>query len=784
MAEQETSLSVGSRGEVVKELQKWLNQFTSASIKEDGRYGQKTSQAVANFQRESGIEEDGIAGVNTIESIISYEGEGNEEEENEETVQGAEEEVTPTAQEEPEEEVTPEEEAEFEEPTQAPVAPEQDTTPEVTPEEEAEFAAPEGEDPTLSQQPQDTTVSQEPVPAGQVGDQQADPALQPEQPSPEDLATAARYASYANRPTPAPAPTPEPAPEVPPEIPQATQQIQQQTAGNYQKFHKPAQASTNPAVNTITPADFDHGMSPQAKKSEPQAQPSTDPATNTITPEEVPVQPYQSRDMFRQDLNSAFILFNKMVTANNHEGMDQLQAQLQNIQQRVQGQEQQYPKLSNYLNQLTKNATKWATYAESEIKFRPILTEKGILDTVTGWFGGDDEPNADIPKDIINKLLDSISTQYLQPPEQQIKQAKSQGGKKVTWTGETIHYYNPGLELFKQNIKSQYHQFLQYEKALSHQKNWSDDVVRHHSMLKKLFKQFPGIEEYDWDFEGLLTKLPPIIEKGEQISEYGLSTIMHTVETLNRDNRTSAIDSWTEATEYYNENYEKQGSEEVRDIENQDIDAKAAELRKKTKTLNHLRDEVLPKLQAYKQDTSGVEAQIKELEAWFVKTGNQNKLKVDKAHSINDEKLAKIAAEKEEFEKSGKANQQKLEFEQLGTLIQDIEDGNLPTTSVAKADTKDDIDVEAEEAKLTEELKEIGDNAIAIISDMLQKINYTEEDAPSEGPKREQFLAIGEIIAKLDNGIGVFQQSYNHQELITLETDFKQLREQVSNYLT
>ena len=129
MAEQETSLSVGSRGGVVKELQQWLNQTFDSGLKEDGKYGRKTSQAVSNFQRESGIEEDGIAGVNTIESIISYEGEGNEDEgSSEENVQGAEEEVTPAAQEEPEEEVTPEEEAEFEEPTQAPVAPEQDTT--------------------------------------------------------------------------------------------------------------------------------------------------------------------------------------------------------------------------------------------------------------------------------------------------------------------------------------------------------------------------------------------------------------------------------------------------------------------------------------------------------------------------------------------------------------------------------------------------------------------------------------------------------------------------------
>lgn len=63
------TLSSGSRGSAVKELQEKLNSLDYSCGTADGDYGEKTANAVRGFQRDNGLTVDGIAGPKTLEAI-------------------------------------------------------------------------------------------------------------------------------------------------------------------------------------------------------------------------------------------------------------------------------------------------------------------------------------------------------------------------------------------------------------------------------------------------------------------------------------------------------------------------------------------------------------------------------------------------------------------------------------------------------------------------------------------------------------------------------------------
>lgn len=63
------TLSCGSSGDAVKELQENLNSLGCSCGKADGDYGGKTADAVRMFQKKNGLKVDGIAGSKTLEAI-------------------------------------------------------------------------------------------------------------------------------------------------------------------------------------------------------------------------------------------------------------------------------------------------------------------------------------------------------------------------------------------------------------------------------------------------------------------------------------------------------------------------------------------------------------------------------------------------------------------------------------------------------------------------------------------------------------------------------------------
>lgn len=64
-------LSYGSKGEKVRQLQTALNRAGS-NLTVDGIYGDKTRQAVCNFQEEHGLKMDGIVGDATWDALQPY----------------------------------------------------------------------------------------------------------------------------------------------------------------------------------------------------------------------------------------------------------------------------------------------------------------------------------------------------------------------------------------------------------------------------------------------------------------------------------------------------------------------------------------------------------------------------------------------------------------------------------------------------------------------------------------------------------------------------------------
>jgi hypothetical protein len=90
----------------------------------------------------------------------------------------------------------------------------------------------------------------------------------------------------------------------------------------------------------------------------------------------------------------------------------------------------------------------------------------------------------------------------------------------------------------------------------------------------------------------------------------------------------------------------------------------------------------------------------------------------------------------------------------------------------------------AEEARLVAEQKRNGDEIVAFIMNTLNNINYSASDAPVEGPKRAEFLEIGDVINKVMNGVITYQQTYNSENFVALESSFIELKERIDAYLT
>jgi len=67
----EKVLSVGSKGEVVRSIQRLLNSLEGCSIQEDGLYGAETYNAVIKYQSKNGLIQDGIVGIQTATKLCS-----------------------------------------------------------------------------------------------------------------------------------------------------------------------------------------------------------------------------------------------------------------------------------------------------------------------------------------------------------------------------------------------------------------------------------------------------------------------------------------------------------------------------------------------------------------------------------------------------------------------------------------------------------------------------------------------------------------------------------------
>ena len=65
-------LELGSTGEKVKELQKWLTDYGYYSGEIDGKFGADTEEAVKNFQEEAGLIVDGVVGDDTKKAMKDW----------------------------------------------------------------------------------------------------------------------------------------------------------------------------------------------------------------------------------------------------------------------------------------------------------------------------------------------------------------------------------------------------------------------------------------------------------------------------------------------------------------------------------------------------------------------------------------------------------------------------------------------------------------------------------------------------------------------------------------
>jgi len=67
----ENTLSVGSKGDIVRSIQRLLNYMEGCNIKEDGVYGLETYNVIIKYQAENGLKEDGIVGKQTVAKLLS-----------------------------------------------------------------------------------------------------------------------------------------------------------------------------------------------------------------------------------------------------------------------------------------------------------------------------------------------------------------------------------------------------------------------------------------------------------------------------------------------------------------------------------------------------------------------------------------------------------------------------------------------------------------------------------------------------------------------------------------
>ena len=64
-------ISIGSKGDVVRSIQRLLNSLEGCNIREDGLYGLETYNAIIKYQAKNCLEQDGIVGKQTVEKLLS-----------------------------------------------------------------------------------------------------------------------------------------------------------------------------------------------------------------------------------------------------------------------------------------------------------------------------------------------------------------------------------------------------------------------------------------------------------------------------------------------------------------------------------------------------------------------------------------------------------------------------------------------------------------------------------------------------------------------------------------
>jgi len=71
LQESEKVISLGSKGDVVRSIQRLLNSLEGFNIREDGIYGAETFRAIIKYQAKNGLKQDGIVGKQTVAKLLS-----------------------------------------------------------------------------------------------------------------------------------------------------------------------------------------------------------------------------------------------------------------------------------------------------------------------------------------------------------------------------------------------------------------------------------------------------------------------------------------------------------------------------------------------------------------------------------------------------------------------------------------------------------------------------------------------------------------------------------------
>jgi len=67
----EKVISIGSKGDIVRSIQRVLNSLEDCNIQEDGLYGAETYNAIIKYQAKNGLMQDGIVGKQTVVKLLS-----------------------------------------------------------------------------------------------------------------------------------------------------------------------------------------------------------------------------------------------------------------------------------------------------------------------------------------------------------------------------------------------------------------------------------------------------------------------------------------------------------------------------------------------------------------------------------------------------------------------------------------------------------------------------------------------------------------------------------------